>query len=62
MSLGFVGQTLDVIVDGIVESIHIAHNSMRKAKLYYQYNQLFNTSRNRSPTAYLENPEDEREK
>ncbi len=60
MSLGFVGETLDVIVDGIVESIHLAHNNMKQGKVFYQYSYLYNTSRNRSPTAYLKNPEDER--
>lgn len=62
MSLGFVGQTLDAIVDGIVESINLAHNSMQEGKLYFQNGTLFNTSRNRSPTAYQNNPDDEIEK
>ena len=60
MSLGFVGQTLDVIVDGIVESVRQAHNNMRQGKLSYTYSYLYNTSINRSPSAYLNNPEAER--
>ena len=60
MSLGFVGQTLDVIVDGIVESVKMAHENMRPGHLFINTGNLLNASVNRSPSAYLNNPEAER--
>ncbi len=62
MSLGFVGQALDAIVDGIVESIKIAHGNIRAGKLYLGTDNLYNASINRSPSAYLNNPPEERSK
>lgn len=60
MSLGFVGQTLDVIVDGIVESVKMAHENMRPGHLFINMGTLLDASVNRSPSAYLNNPEAER--
>ena len=60
MSLGFVGQTLDAIVDGIVESVKIAHDSMELGQLFINSGILLDASINRSPSAYLNNPETER--
>ena len=60
MSLGFVGQTLDAIVDGIVESVKIAHDNMRPGHLFINTGTLLNASVNRSPSAYLNNPAAER--
>lgn len=60
MSLGFVGQTLEAIVDGIVQSIEMAHNDLREGLLYVGNGTLTDASINRSPSAYLNNPEDER--
>ena len=60
MSLGFVGQTLNAIVDGIVESVKIAHENMRPGHLYINTGMLLDASINRSPSAYLNNPEEER--
>lgn len=60
MSLGFVGQTLDVIVDGIVESVKMAHDNMRPGHLFINNGTLLDASINRSPSAYLNNPEEER--
>lgn len=60
MSLGFVGQTLNAIVDGIVESVKIAHNNMRPGHLFINSGMLLDASINRSPSAYLNNPEEER--
>jgi neutral ceramidase len=57
MSLGFVQETLDALVDGIVESIARAHNTMVKGKLLTNVGPLLNASRNRSPTAYQINPD-----
>lgn len=62
MSLGFVGQALDAIVDGIVQSIQIAHGNMKKGTLSLGTGFLYDASINRSPSAYLHNPESERKK
>ena len=62
MSLGFVNQTLQALVNGIVESINIAHNSMQPGRLLINSGQLYDASINRSPTAYLFNPPEERAK
>lgn len=62
MSLGYVGQTLEAIVNGIVKSVELAHDNMQEGTLYVGQGQLFDASINRSPSAYLNNPEDERKK
>ena len=61
-SLGYVEETTTVIVNGIVESIKIAHENMVLGKLYLNSGVLYDASINRSPTAYLLNPLEEREK
>ena len=60
MSLGYVGQTLEAIVNGIVESIKMAHENMQEGTLYVGKGDLFDANINRSPSAYLNNPEAER--
>ena len=42
---------------GIVESISRAHDNMKEGKLYVNSGELLDASFNRSPTAYLLNPE-----
>ena len=59
-SLGFVPQTFDAIVDGIVESVKRAHGNMRSGHLFLNSGNLLDASINRSPTAYLNNPASER--
>ena len=61
-SLGYVEETTTVIVNGIVESIKMAHENMVLGQLYLNSGVLYNASINRSPTAYLLNPLEEREK
>ena len=61
-SLGYVEETTNVIVNGIVESIKLAHENMVLGQLYLNSGVLYNASINRSPTAYLLNPLEEREK
>merc|ERR1711970_1023994 len=62
-NLGFVGQTLEAMVAGIVESIARAHASMRPGKVYHSVGEVEEeASINRSPTSYLANPEEERAK
>lgn len=48
------------MVDGIVRSINRAHQSMKKGRIYYNEGQLLDASINRSPSAYLNNTEEER--
>ena len=59
-SLGFVRQTFDAIVDGILESVKIAHGNMRLGHLYFNIGDLLDASINPSPSAYLNNPAEER--
>ncbi|KAA0185812.1 hypothetical protein HAZT_HAZT009151 [Hyalella azteca] len=61
-SLGFIDQAYESIVYGIVESIIQAHNSITTGRLYYSSGELLNANINRSPSAYLNNPEEERAK
>ncbi|KAL6842754.1 hypothetical protein ACP4OV_027598 [Aristida adscensionis] len=61
-SLGFVRQSFDVIVDGIEQSIVEAHNNLRPGKLYVNKGDLLDAGVNRSPSAYLNNPAEERRK
>ena len=62
MSLGFINQTLQALVNGIVESINLAHNSIRPGRLLLNSGQLYDASINRSPTAYQLNPPEEKAK
>ncbi|RWS07085.1 neutral ceramidase-like protein [Dinothrombium tinctorium] len=61
-SQGFIFQNFYAIVDGIVRSIDIAHSNMVKGHIYYNEGELLNASINRSPTAYANNPSEERER
>lgn len=56
-SLGFVRESLDALVDGVVSSIQEAHENMRPSKLFYNQGMCLNASINRSPTAYPLNPD-----
>lgn len=55
-SFGFNHQNFDAIVNGIVKSIQIAHNNLKKGKIYFNSGNIFSSSYNRSPTAYEANP------
>eukprot|EP00897_Mesotaenium_endlicherianum_P004587 jgi/Mesen1/4156/ME000219S03285 len=52
-SLGFVRQSFDAMVDGIVRSVVLAHENLREGR-------LVDANANRSPSAYLNNPAEER--
>ena len=60
-SLGFVKQTFDAYVDGIVQSVKMAHDNMKLGHLFINTGELLDANINRSPSAYLNNPEEERE-
>ncbi|KAE8057338.1 hypothetical protein FH972_014039 [Carpinus fangiana] len=57
-SLGFVQQSFDAIVDAIEHSIVQAHNNLKSGSVFI--NKVENAGINRSPSAYLLNPAEER--
>ena len=57
MSIGFVNQSLEVTVNGIMEAIRIAHENMKGGSLYTGDGELLDANINRSPTAYKLNPD-----
>uniref|UniRef100_A0A8U7MYJ8 Neutral ceramidase n=1 Tax=Corvus moneduloides TaxID=1196302 RepID=A0A8U7MYJ8_CORMO len=59
-SKGLVRPALSSMVNGIVKSIEIAHNSMRKGRLFINRGTVENSQINRSPFSYLKNPASER--
>ena len=46
----------------LLQSITSAHNSMTPGRIYVSSGELLDASINRSPTAYANNPEDEKAK
>lgn len=61
-SLGFVRQSFDALVDGIEKSIIQAHENLRPGSIFVNRGELLDAGVNRSPSAYLNNPEAERKK
>ncbi|XP_033108191.1 neutral ceramidase-like [Anneissia japonica] len=61
-SLGNVDANIDIIVDGIVESIEQAHENLADGALMLNEGELLESNINRSPAAYQNNPEEERQK
>ncbi|XP_022852392.1 neutral ceramidase-like [Olea europaea var. sylvestris] len=61
-SLGFVRQSFDALVDGIEQSIVQAHSNLRPGSIYVNKGELLDAGVNRSPSAYLNNPAEERRK
>ncbi|KAL2508321.1 Neutral/alkaline non-lysosomal ceramidase [Forsythia ovata] len=61
-SLGFVRQSFDALVNGIEQSIVQAHNNLRPGSIYVNKGELLDAGVNRSPSAYLNNPAEERSK
>ncbi|XP_068645208.1 neutral ceramidase 2-like [Aristolochia californica] len=59
-SLGFVKQSFDVIVTAIEQSIVQAHNNLRPGSIFINRGDVANAGINRSPSAYLFNPPEER--
>uniref|UniRef100_A0A8D8YI34 Neutral ceramidase n=2 Tax=Cacopsylla melanoneura TaxID=428564 RepID=A0A8D8YI34_9HEMI len=59
-SLGFVPDTFNAMVRGITLSILRAHDNLQEGRLFVSKGELLNANINRSPTAYLQNPEEER--
>ncbi|KAM6964436.1 neutral ceramidase isoform 1-T2 [Tautogolabrus adspersus] len=59
-SKGYIKASVEPIVNGIVKSIDIAHSNMRPGRIYRSIGELDDSSLNRSPHSYMNNPEDER--
>ncbi|KIM36782.1 hypothetical protein M413DRAFT_20430 [Hebeloma cylindrosporum] len=59
-SLGYVKQTADAIISGTVLAVRRAHNSLAPGKLSLGNTTILGANINRSPTAYLANPAEER--
>lgn len=60
-NLGFVRETFQALVAGIVDAIVKAHNSTRPGTIKYARGALTGSNINRSPTSYLLNPKNERD-
>lgn len=58
--LGFIESTYTAFVNGIVQAIVNAHNSMFPGRVFLSEAQVPNVGRNRSPYAYDNNPQAER--
>lgn len=61
-SLGFVEDNFQAIVDGIFQSIRLAHETVRPAYLFGNVGELLDSNINRSPVAYDNNPASEKAK
>lgn len=59
-SLGYVKQTADAIVSGTVLAVQRAHASLAPGKLSVGNTTVLGANINRSPSAYLANPAEER--
>lgn len=57
---GFHPLTFAAIVDGIVESVTLAHDDLAPAELTLNRGELLDASCNRSPSAFARNPEQDR--
>ncbi|XP_044261927.1 neutral ceramidase-like [Tribolium madens] len=61
-SLGYVKETFEALVDGITRSVVRAHENMVDGKIFISTGELTGANINRSPTSYLLNPEEERDR
>lgn len=59
-ALGFVPETFYALVRGITQSIVNAHNNMFEGKIFISQTEIQNANINRSPSAYENNPPEER--
>ncbi|KAF8622942.1 hypothetical protein AX15_006618 [Amanita polypyramis BW_CC] len=59
-SFGYVNQTADAIIKGSVLAVQRAHQNLAPGHLSLGNTTIFNANINRSPTAYLANPAEER--
>ncbi|XP_021180462.2 neutral ceramidase isoform X1 [Fundulus heteroclitus] len=61
-SKGYIKASMEPLVNGIVKSIDIAHSNMKQGRIYRHRGELGDSSLNRSPHSYLNNPEKERQR
>ncbi|XP_013094566.2 uncharacterized protein LOC106078246 isoform X1 [Biomphalaria glabrata] len=61
-ALGFNQQNFGALVDGTLQSIINAHENLQPADIFMNSGELLDSNINRSPTAYLNNPAEERSK
>ncbi|XP_064615705.1 uncharacterized protein LOC135479730 [Liolophura sinensis] len=61
-SLGFVKESYSTFVAGVVQSVKNAHESVQPGNIYMNEGELLDSNINRSPTAYANNPGEERAK
>jgi len=61
-SMGMYKPSLDAMVDGIVKSIERAHADLQSGNIYLSSGELHGSNINRSPLAYLNNPQEERDR
>ena len=61
-SHGYVAETANAIIAGSVLAVQRAHNSLAPGNLRYGNTTILDANINRSPTAYLANPAEERAK
>ncbi|KAL9405061.1 hypothetical protein Peur_002033 [Populus x canadensis] len=61
-SLGFVRQSFDALVDGIEKCIIQAHENLHPGTILVNKGEILDAGANRSPSAYLNNPAEERSK
>lgn len=61
-SAGFISQTLEALVEGIVRSVERASGNLKPGRIFYNEGELSDASINRSPTSYENNPNEERAK
>uniref|UniRef100_A0A667YJA3 Neutral ceramidase n=1 Tax=Myripristis murdjan TaxID=586833 RepID=A0A667YJA3_9TELE len=61
-SKGYIKASTQALVNGIVRSIDIAHRNIRPGRIYMNRGDLEDSSINRSPHSYLNNPQRERDR
>ncbi|KAM9716139.1 neutral ceramidase, partial [Menidia menidia] len=59
-SKGYIREATQPLVHGILKSVDIAHRNLRPGRIYRNQEDLEDSSLNRSPHSYLNNPEGER--
>ncbi|EGZ12426.1 hypothetical protein PHYSODRAFT_317514 [Phytophthora sojae] len=60
--LGYISENFDKIVGGILDAIDQAHNSVASGTIRWNKGEVTKGGKNRSPDAYMANPESERAK
>jgi len=61
-ALGYVNETAAAIVSGTIRAVQRAHDSLAPGTLSYGVQEILDANINRSPSAYLANPAEERAK